>query len=60
MFMNLESWKALKDHCVLSDDVIQEEVVDILHQLLHYFYEDTISRLVRQWDRCLNSDGDYF
>jgi hypothetical protein len=51
--------KCLKGHCVSSDDEVQEEVVDILHQVLQCFYKDAINRLVRQWDKCHNSGGDY-
>lgn len=43
-----------------SDDVVKESVVDYLTQQPKEFYETGITRLVSQWDQCLNVHGNYF
>ena len=52
--------KALRGKLFTTDDDIKQYVRNWFTTQHREFYETAIHRLVSQWDKCLNSQGQYF
>lgn len=52
--------KHLKGTRFVSDDAVMESVTDFFNRQPKEFYETAITRLICQWDKCLNVHGHYF
>ena len=52
--------KALMGKRITSDDDVKQYVRNWFTMQPREFYETAIHRLVSQWDKCLNSQGQYF
>ena len=52
--------KAIPRHRFHSDEEVQEWVRLWIHQRPTSFYKTEIDRLVSQWDKCINTSGNYF
>lgn len=50
----------LKGRRFNSDDEVKEAVTEFLRQQPKEFYKQGITRLVSQWDKCLNAHGEFF
>ena len=52
--------KALRGKRFTSDDDVKQYVRNWFRTQPREFYETAIHRLVTQWDKCINSQGQYF